>query len=110
MILIFLFVFALVVLFRVRKVLKSEEVMEQWQKEDLREVRYLVIYPIIYLVLNIFSLSIDWTSPSKKKRLFWFFITFTFSHLRSVERSLLWHLCLIQTLVRGWPIPDHCSI
>ena len=48
-------VFALVVLFRVRKVLKSEEAMEQWQKEDLREVRYLVIYPIIYLVLNIFS-------------------------------------------------------
>ena len=55
MILIFLFVFALVVLFRVRKVLKSEETMEQWQKEDLKEVRYLVIYPIIYLVLNIFS-------------------------------------------------------
>ena len=55
MILIFLFVFALVVLFRVRKALKSEETMEQWQKEDLREVRYLVIYPIIYLVLNIFS-------------------------------------------------------
>lgn len=54
-ILIFLFVFALVVLFRVRKALKSEETMEQWQKEDLREVRYLVIYPIIYLVLNIFS-------------------------------------------------------
>ena len=54
-ILIFLFVFALVVLVRVRKVLKSEEVMEQWQKEDLREVRYLVVYPIIYLVLNIFS-------------------------------------------------------
>ena len=54
-ILIFLFVFALVVLFRVRKALKSEETMEQWQKEDLREVRYLIIYPIIYLVLNIFS-------------------------------------------------------
>ena len=29
--------------------------MEQWQKRDLREVRYLVVYPIIYLVLNIFS-------------------------------------------------------
>ena len=30
--------------------------MKEWEKNDLKEVRYLAIYPIIYLVLNIFSL------------------------------------------------------
>ena len=52
---IFIFVFALVVLFRVRQALRAEETMEQWQKQDLKEVRYLILYPILYLILNIFS-------------------------------------------------------
>ena len=54
-ILIFLVIFAVVVLFRVRRALKSDEIMEEWQKQDLKEVAYLAIYPAIYLVLNIFS-------------------------------------------------------
>ena len=56
-ILIFLFVFALLVFFRTGWALKSEgsSAMKQWQKEDLKEIRYLVIYPIVYLLLNIFS-------------------------------------------------------
>ena len=51
----FIFVFALVVLFRVRQALKVEETMEAWQKQDLKEVQYLVLYPILYLLLNVFS-------------------------------------------------------
>ena len=56
-ILLVLLVFSVVVFFRVRRVLSSEgtSTMEQWEKEDLKGVKYLVWYPIIYLVLNIFS-------------------------------------------------------
>ena len=55
-ILVCMFVIALVIFFRVRRRLKMCSEMKEWEKNDLKEVRFLTIYPIIYLVLNTFSL------------------------------------------------------
>lgn len=90
-ILLFLFVFALVIFFRVRRELKSEREMMEWEINDLKEVRYLVLYPIIYLVLNIFSLinRVDIAVQRKQAEIAWYYLHVISSPFRGAVIALI---------------------
>lgn len=55
-VLVFLFIFALYVFFQVKRKQRSEMEMQEWEKDDLKQLKHLIFYPLVYLVLNTFSL------------------------------------------------------
>ena len=90
-ILLFLFVFALVIFFRVRQKLKTATKMKDWEIRDLKEVRYLVLYPIIYLILNIFSFinRIDIAANGGQAELAWYYLHILTSPFRGAVIALV---------------------
>ena len=58
--------------------------MEEWERNDLKEIRYLLLYPIVYLSLNIFSFinRLDVAVQGDQAEIIWYYLHVLTSPLR----------------------------